>query len=98
MTVAADELPAEWRDRFASRHLPDRLFARRPSTDDELEAWLDELGLEDVPPIWAGREARDGEPTLYVCRDRTCSPPTHDVEDALEWLESEPESGSDAPI
>ncbi|ELY88270.1 hypothetical protein C483_16206 [Natrialba hulunbeirensis JCM 10989] len=86
ITVAADDLPAAWREAFAGRYLPDRLFARRPATDDELESWLTELDLADAPPIWAGREARDGEPTLYVCRDRTCSPPTHDVDDALEWL------------
>ncbi|WP_165875344.1 thioredoxin domain-containing protein [Natrarchaeobius chitinivorans] len=98
VTVAAAELPDEWRDRFASRYFPDRLFARRPPTDEGLEPWLDRLGLEDAPAIWAGREARDGEPTLYVCRDRTCSPPTHDVEEALEWLESEVDSGPDAPL
>ncbi|GAB3664311.1 thioredoxin domain-containing protein [Halopiger thermotolerans] len=86
VTVAADDLPDEWRDRFASQYFPDRLFARRPATEDELEGWLDELDLAEAPPIWAGREARDGEPTLYVCRDRTCSPPTHDVDEALEWL------------
>ena len=57
---------------------------------------LEELGLETAPPIWAGREARDGEPTLYVCRGRTCSPPTHDVETALEWLDGD--DGGDAPI
>ncbi|MEY7847659.1 thioredoxin domain-containing protein [Natrarchaeobius sp. A-rgal3] len=98
VTVAAEDVPDEWRDGFASRYLPNRLFARRPPTDDDLEAWLTELDLDDTPPIWAGREARDGEPTLYVCHDRTCSPPTHDVEGALEWLEGGPESGSDAPI
>lgn len=86
ITVAADDLPDEWREAFASRYLPDRLFARRPATDDEFGDWLTELDLTDAPPVWAGREARDGKPTLYVCRDRTCSPPTHDVEDALEWL------------
>ncbi|ELY84871.1 thioredoxin domain-containing protein [Natrialba taiwanensis] len=87
VTIAADDLPEEFVEPFASRYLPDRLFARRPATDDELAAWLDELELMDAPAIWAGREARDGKPTLYVCRDRTCSPPTHDVEEALEWLE-----------
>ncbi|ELY89829.1 hypothetical protein C485_05005 [Natrinema altunense JCM 12890] len=68
------------------RYYPDRLFALRPPTEDGLDAWLETLGRADAPPIWAGREARDDEPTLYVCRDRTCSPPTHDVADALEWL------------
>ncbi|ADD06543.1 YyaL family protein [Natrialba magadii ATCC 43099] len=94
ITVAADDLPDEWREAFAGRYLPDRLFARRPATDDELESWLDELDLADAPPIWAGREASDGEPTLYVCRDRTCSPPTHDVSEALEWLAGEEQTES----
>ncbi|SEH11030.1 hypothetical protein SAMN04487967_0161 [Natronorubrum sediminis] len=103
VTVAADELPDEWRDRFAESYHPDRLFALRPPTEDGLEAWLERLDLSEEPPVWAGRTARDDEPTLYVCRDRTCSPPTHDVEDALEWLgESElhaesTENGSDEP-
>ncbi len=101
VTVAADELPETWRDRFASRYFPDRLFAPRPPTAAGLEAWLDRLELEDAPPIWAGREARDDESTLYVCRDRTCSPPTHDADEALEWLGDSDESmgdESDAPF
>ncbi|PGF14750.1 thioredoxin domain-containing protein [Natrinema sp. CBA1119] len=101
VTIAAEELPEAWRDGFASRYFPDRLFALRPPTADGLEAWLETLGLEDAPPIWAGREARDGEPTLYVCRDRTCSPPTHEVADALEWLGDSGENTegeSDAPF
>ncbi|WP_254523286.1 thioredoxin domain-containing protein [Natrinema caseinilyticum] len=103
VTVAATALPNEWRDRFASRYYPDRLFALRPPTEDGLADWLDRLDLEEAPPIWAGREARDGEPTLYVCRDRTCSPPTHDAAEALEWLgDADEESGTgdaaDAPF
>ncbi|MFC6717467.1 thioredoxin domain-containing protein [Natrialbaceae archaeon GCM10025810] len=87
VTVAADggEMPAEWRGRFGEAYLPDRLFAPRPPTAADLEPWLEALGIEEAPPIWAGREARDGVPTLYVCRNRTCSPPTHDVDEALEW-------------
>ena len=88
VTIAADALPQRWRDRFADTYLPDRLLARRPRTDERLGEWLDRLDLESTPPIWAGRVARDDEPTLYVCRDRTCSPPTHDVDEALEWLDS----------
>ncbi|RQG91640.1 thioredoxin domain-containing protein [Natrarchaeobius halalkaliphilus] len=98
ITVAASDLPAEWRERVAENYYPDRLFALRPATDDGLEAWLDRLGLEDAPPIWAGRRARDGEPTLYVCRNRTCSPPTQDVEEAIEWLGADDRSDSQAPI
>ncbi|MFU8868590.1 thioredoxin domain-containing protein, partial [Natronococcus sp.] len=94
ITVAADDLPDEWREAFGSRYLPDRQFALRPPTAEGLEEWLAALGLEAAPPIWAGREARDGEPTLYVCRDRTCSPPTHDVDEALDWL-TESEAGGE---
>ncbi|ELY75523.1 thioredoxin domain-containing protein [Natrinema gari] len=93
VTVAADDLPTAWRDRLTSQYFPDRLFALRPPTEDGLDAWLETLGLADAPPIWAGREARDGEPTLYVCRDRTCSPPSHDVADALEWLGANADPG-----
>jgi len=32
VTIAAEELPDAWRDGFASRYYPDRLFARRPPT------------------------------------------------------------------
>jgi uncharacterized protein len=105
ITVAADELPDEWRERFASQYLPDRQFALRPPTADGLETWLDRLGLEGAPAIWAGREARDGESTLYVCRNRTCSPPTHDVEEAIAWLDdsdtgenADVDAGDDAPF
>ncbi|WP_137290101.1 thioredoxin domain-containing protein [Natronorubrum halophilum] len=100
ITVAADELPDEWRGRFAEEYHPDRLFALRPPTQEGLEGWLRQLGLEEAPAIWAGREARDGEPTLYVCRDRTCSPPTHDVEDALEWVgdNGEPRDSSETTL
>ncbi len=87
LTVAADELPADWRETLADRHLPGAVVARRPPTEAGLQNWLDELGLEAAPPIWAGREARDGEPTVYACRSRTCSPPETDLEAALEWVE-----------
>jgi uncharacterized protein YyaL (SSP411 family) len=84
LTVAGD-LPAAWRETLGRTYLPDRLLARRPPTDDALGGWLDTLGLAEAPPIWAGREARDGAPTVYACRSRTCSPPTDDLEEALEW-------------
>jgi hypothetical protein len=86
LTVAADSLPESWRERLAGEYLPDRLLTVRPPTEAGLEEWLDALGLAEAPPIWAGREARDG-PTIYACRSYTCSPPTGDVEAALEWVE-----------
>jgi hypothetical protein len=84
LTVAAADLPASWRETLATTYLPGRLLARRPPTDADLAPWLDALGLDEAPPVWAGREARDG-PTVYACRSRTCSPPTGDLAEALEW-------------
>ncbi|MFB6073828.1 MAG: thioredoxin domain-containing protein [Haloarculaceae archaeon] len=85
LTLVADEPPAEWRETLAEQFLPDSLLAWRPADDDALSAWLDELGLESVPPIWAERGPRDGEPTVYACRNFACSPPAHDLGEAIEW-------------
>ena len=79
------EIPAGWRRRLGTTPLPARLVTHRPPTV-EIEAALEALGLDERPPIWVGREPNDGEPTLYVCRDRTCSPPTTDVEEAMDWV------------
>ncbi|MEF8882437.1 MAG: thioredoxin domain-containing protein [Halapricum sp.] len=86
LTVAADSLPEPWWEAIASSYLPARLLAQRPPTEAGLEAWVDALGLDGAPPIWDGRTARDDEPTVYACRDFTCSPPKHDVEAAIDWL------------
>ncbi|WP_255195736.1 thioredoxin domain-containing protein [Halorarius litoreus] len=85
LTVAAAELPDAWRETLAGRYLPLRLLSLRPPTDASLDSWLDVLGLDETPPVWAGREARDGEPTVYACRARVCSPPQHSLSDALDW-------------
>ena len=85
LTVAADGLPAQWRETLAGRYLPLRLLSVRPASDDELGPWLDALDLDEAPPVWAGREIRDGEPTVYACRARVCSPPQHSLEAALDW-------------
>ncbi len=86
VTIAADEVPDEWTETLGERYLPGALVAPRPATDDGLEAWLDELGLDEAPPIWAERDAVDGEPTAYVCEGFTCSPPRTDLDEALSWL------------
>jgi uncharacterized protein YyaL (SSP411 family) len=86
LTIATDgDLPDAWRTTLARTYLPDRLLARRPATDEGLAGWLDVLGVDAAPPIWADRDARDDEPTVYACRSRTCSPPTGDLAAALEW-------------
>ncbi|WP_135854423.1 thioredoxin domain-containing protein [Halorussus salinus] len=87
ITAVADELPESWRDELADRYLPTRLLSRRPPTDDELSTWLDRLDLADIPPIWAERGQRDGEPTVYVCREFACSPPETDLAAALDWAD-----------
>ncbi|MFB6107529.1 MAG: thioredoxin domain-containing protein [Haloplanus sp.] len=89
LTVAADGFPAEWRETLADAYLPTSVWAPRPPTDDELDDWLDALGLAETPPIWKGRAARDGDPTVYACRSFTCSPPQTDLDAALSWLAEE---------
>ncbi|CAI50074.1 YyaL family protein [Natronomonas pharaonis DSM 2160] len=86
LTVAAADLPETWRTSLAETYLPGRLLSRRPPTDDGLDPWLAALDVDDVPPIWANRDAKDGEPTVYACRSFTCSPPKHDIDEAIEWL------------
>ncbi len=89
LTLAAETPPESWRNRLAETYLPAGVVARRPPTDDGLAPWLADLGLDETPPVWRGREARDGRPTVYACRGRACSPPTHDMDEALAWLTEE---------
>ncbi|WP_332899422.1 thioredoxin domain-containing protein [Haladaptatus sp. CMSO5] len=87
VTVVADSLPEAWRERLARTYVPSLILSQRPAADAALEAWLAELGVEEVPPIWAARTQQDGEPTVYVCRSFTCSPPQTDIDEALSWAE-----------
>ena len=87
LTVVADSLPDAWRERIGRGFLPGRVLTRRPPTDDDLGGWLDTLGLAESPPIWADRTQRNDDPTIYVCRSFTCSPPQTGIEEALEWVE-----------
>jgi len=86
LTLACDDRPAEFRETLAETYLPRRVVAQRPATEDALADWLDVLDLDDAPPIWAGREARDG-PTAYACRSFACSPPADTLADAVAFLE-----------
>jgi uncharacterized protein YyaL (SSP411 family) len=90
LTVAADDLPLPeaWRETLAGTYIPRRLLAPRPATDDELAGWLDDLGLDSEPPVWAERAARDALPTVYACRGFACSQPQHGLEEALDWFEN----------
>ncbi|MUW14914.1 DUF255 domain-containing protein [Halorubrum sp. CBA1125] len=88
VTVAAEAVPDTWRETLGERYLSGALVAPRPPTAAGLGEWLDRLGLDEAPPIWAGRDADAGEPTVYVCEGRVCSPPETDLDAALEWLAS----------
>jgi len=83
-------MPDEWLRTIGSRYVPDTLVTIRPPSGEGLEAWLNVLGLESAPPVWADRTTQDGAPTVYVCRDFTCSPPYHDIDEAINWLTTNP--------
>jgi uncharacterized protein YyaL (SSP411 family) len=83
LTPVAESLPTEWREALGRTYLPRRLLAGRPP---DLDQWLDRLGLGGAPPIWAERDQRDGEPTVYACRSFSCSPPRNSMADALDWF------------
>jgi len=84
LTVVAETLPPEWRDEIADTYLPRRLLAGRKP---DIEPWLERLGLDAAPPVWAEREQRDGEPTVYACRSFSCSPPRQTMATAIQWFE-----------
>jgi uncharacterized protein YyaL (SSP411 family) len=88
LTIAADEIPVDWREALSERFLPGVILAQRPPTEEGLSAWLDNLDFDEAPPVWAGRSAVDGEPTVYACQSFSCSPPETELEPALEWLEA----------
>ena len=85
LTCDPTDPPSDWTATLAERYVPRRLLAWRPDDDATFESWLDALDLDDTPPIWAGREAADGAPTVYACRNFACSPPQHDLDEALDW-------------
>ncbi|MFC6772228.1 thioredoxin domain-containing protein, partial [Halorubrum pallidum] len=88
VTIAADAVPDEWDETLGERYVSGALVAPRPPTDDGLDEWLDRLDLKSTPPIWANRDSESGDPTVYVCEGRVCSPAETDLDAALEWLAS----------
>jgi hypothetical protein len=86
LTLATDDVPESWWRTLSRRYLPTAIVAPRPATESGLDEWLARLGLDEAPPIWANRAARDG-PTVYACRNFTCSPPESDLAAALSWAE-----------
>ncbi|WP_430506116.1 thioredoxin domain-containing protein [Haloparvum sp. PAK95] len=89
LTLAADELPEDWWETLSRTYLPGAVLARRPPTAAGLDAWLETLGFDSAPPVWAERDALDGEPTVYACRNFSCSPPRTDLAEALDWFGGE---------
>jgi uncharacterized protein YyaL (SSP411 family) len=85
LTLVSTEVPDAWRGTLAETYLPRKLLAWRPADGPAFEDWLDTLGLDEAPPIWADRGLRDGTPTVYACRSFACSPPRDDVVAALSW-------------
>jgi uncharacterized protein YyaL (SSP411 family) len=85
VALVAEELPEPWSEVFEEEYLGSHILAWRPPGEEELGAWLDTLGLEETPPIWADRDQRSDRPTAYVCRARTCSPPRNELSTAVAW-------------
>jgi len=85
LTLVADDLPGDWQDTLAGRHLDPCVILWRPPDEETLEEWLDVLDLPEGPAIWEGRVQRNGEPTVYACRSGTCSPPRTALTPALNW-------------
>ncbi len=85
LTLVTDDPPEEWWDEFETKYLGSRVLAWRPGDEEGLETWLDALGLEEAPPIWADRDQRMEKPTVYACRSRSCSPPRNKLSSALGW-------------
>ena len=85
LTLAPETLPDSWRETLGGTYVPRRLLAPRPPDEPTLESWNETIGVDESPPIWAARGQTDDEPTVYACREFTCSPPKHDLEAALAW-------------
>mgnify|MGYP006275642471 CR=1 FL=1 len=85
LTLAVDDLPDDWWEVLAGRFLPGAVVSQRPPSDDALDEWLDTLALDEIPPIWAGRDGKNDKPTVYACESFTCSPPQTDIRQALDW-------------
>ncbi|WP_267162439.1 thioredoxin domain-containing protein [Halovenus salina] len=86
-TLVTDDKPEAWLEEFEDRYLGSRIVAWRPIDEEEYGEWLETLGLDEDPSIWADRDARLDHKTAYVCRARTCSPPRNQLSTALAWSE-----------
>ena len=87
LTLVADNLPERWSDTLAERYTDPAVLFWRPVDDDHLADWLDTLGLEAPPDVWANKRQRGGKPTVYACRGGTCSPERNELTRALNWAD-----------
>jgi len=87
LTLVADEMPDDWRTELADRYHGARILAWRPPGEDQLDEHLEQLGLDEAPPIWKGRDQINEKPTVYACRSFTCSPGRTDIVRSLNWAE-----------
>jgi uncharacterized protein YyaL (SSP411 family) len=85
VALVADDPPERWFEQFESDYLGSRVLAWRPASEQKLQVWLELLELEETPSIWADRDQKTGKPTVYACRNRTCSPPRNELSTALAW-------------
>jgi uncharacterized protein YyaL (SSP411 family) len=85
LALVADGMPEHYVTELREWYLPDAILAWRPADEEGLEPWLETLGLETAPPIWAERGQKNDEPTVYACRSQTCSPPRNELPRALRW-------------
>ena len=72
VTLVGDP-PAEWLTGLGRHFDPNLVLTRTGGSRPEV-------------PIWAGKELKDGHPTLYVCRNFACSPPATSWEEAEQYL------------
>jgi uncharacterized protein len=69
VTLVGD-VPEEWLSRLGRIYLPNLVLTRVGQARDDA-------------PIWAGKAAKEGAPTAYICQHFACSPP------ATTWAEIE---------
>lgn len=96
LTITGDCLPSDFQNELANTYLPFRFIVYRPTTD--VAATLTQLGLSTMPPIWVDRSQLNGEPTVYACQSFSCSPPKHDLREALDWAAQYTDTSGSAPI
>jgi uncharacterized protein YyaL (SSP411 family) len=87
VALVAEEIPEEWQEVLSEWYLDPAVIAWRPADEDGMQAWLDELGLDEAPGIWKNRTRKDDEPTAYACRAQTCSPPRTELARTLRWAQ-----------